>query len=51
MSSFRHRALILAAITAALTLQASGRAQATAELRNDLRLLTRTVAALAEEPR
>lgn len=28
-----------------------GRAQATAELRNDLRLLTRTVAALAEEPR
>ena len=28
-----------------------GRAQATADLRNDLRLLTRTVAALAEEPR
>ncbi len=28
-----------------------GRAQATAELRNDLRVLTRTVAALAEEPR
>jgi hypothetical protein len=28
-----------------------GRAQTTAELRNDLRLLTRTVAALAEEPR
>lgn len=28
-----------------------GRAQSTAELRNDLRVLTRTVAALAEEPR
>jgi len=28
-----------------------GRAQATADLRNDLRILTRTVAALAEEPR
>ncbi|MDR3536245.1 MAG: flagellar motor protein MotA [Acetobacteraceae bacterium] len=28
-----------------------GRAQATADLRNDLRLLTRTVAALADEPR
>jgi hypothetical protein len=28
-----------------------GRAQATIDLRNDLRLLTRTVAALAEEPR
>ncbi len=28
-----------------------GRAQSTAELRNDLRILTRTVAALAEEPR
>jgi hypothetical protein len=28
-----------------------GRAQATAELRNDLRILTRTVAALADEPR
>ncbi|MBV8576990.1 MAG: flagellar motor protein MotA, partial [Acetobacteraceae bacterium] len=27
-----------------------GRAQSTAELRNDLRILTRTVAALAEEP-
>ena len=27
-----------------------GRAQSTAELRNDLRLLTRTVAALADEP-
>lgn len=30
---------------------AQGRAAATADLRNDLRLLTRTVAALAEEPR
>ncbi len=29
----------------------AGRAQATADLRSDLRLLTRTVAALAEEPR
>ncbi len=28
-----------------------GRAQSTAELRNDLRILTRTVAALADEPR
>jgi hypothetical protein len=28
-----------------------GRARSTAELRNDLRLLTRTVAALAEPPR
>ena len=28
-----------------------GRAQSTAELRNDLRILTRTVAALAEDPR
>ena len=28
-----------------------GRARSTAELRNDLRLLTRTVAALAETPR
>ncbi|MGE0225384.1 MAG: flagellar motor protein MotA [Acetobacteraceae bacterium] len=28
-----------------------GRAQSTADLRNDLRILTRTVAALAEEPR
>ena len=28
-----------------------GRAQSTAEVRNDLRLLTRTIAALAEEPR
>ena len=28
-----------------------GRAQSTAELRNDLRLLTRTVAALAEDQR
>jgi hypothetical protein len=27
-----------------------GRARATADLRNDLRLLTRTVAALAEPP-
>ena len=28
-----------------------GRAQSTAELRNDLRILTRTVAALADDPR
>ena len=28
-----------------------GRAQSTAELRNDLRILTRTVAALAEDQR
>jgi hypothetical protein len=28
-----------------------GRAQSTADLRNDLRILTRTVAALADEPR
>ena len=34
-----------------LTDAEQGRSQATAELRSDLRLLTRTVAALAEEPR
>ena len=34
-----------------LTDAEQGRAQSTAELRNDLRILTRTVAALAEEPR
>jgi hypothetical protein len=34
-----------------LTENEQGRAQSTAELRNDLRLLTRTIAALAEEPR
>ena len=34
-----------------LTDAEQGRAQSTSELRNDLRLLTRTVAALAEEPR
>jgi methyl-accepting chemotaxis protein len=34
-----------------LTDAEQGRAQATAELRNDLRILTRTVAALAEDPR
>jgi hypothetical protein len=34
-----------------LTDAEQGRAQSTAELRNDLRVLTRTVAALAEEPR
>ena len=33
-----------------LTEAEQGRAQSTAELRNDLRILTRTVAALAEEP-
>jgi hypothetical protein len=32
-----------------LTDAEQGRAQSTAELRNDLRILTRTVAALAEE--
>jgi hypothetical protein len=31
--------------------QEQGRTRATSELRNDLRLLTRTVAALAETPR
>jgi hypothetical protein len=34
-----------------LTETEQGRAQSTAELRNDLRLLTRTIAAIAEEPR
>ena len=34
-----------------LTESEQGRAQSTAEVRNDLRLLTRTIAALAEEPR
>lgn len=34
-----------------ITESEQGRTQATAELRNDLRLLTRTVAALAEDPR
>jgi hypothetical protein len=34
-----------------LTDAEQGRAQTTADLRNDLRLLTRTVAALADEPR
>jgi hypothetical protein len=34
-----------------LTETEQGRARATADLRNDLRLLTRTVAALAEPPR
>jgi len=34
-----------------LTESEQGRARSTAELRNDLRLLTRTVAALAEPPR
>jgi hypothetical protein len=34
-----------------LTDSEQGRAQSTAELRNDLRILTRTVAALADEPR
>jgi hypothetical protein len=34
-----------------LTETEQGRSRATADLRNDLRLLTRTVAALAEPPR
>ena len=34
-----------------LTESEQGRAQSTSELRNDLRVLTRTIAALAEEPR
>ncbi|MGH7152708.1 MAG: flagellar motor protein MotA, partial [Acetobacteraceae bacterium] len=34
-----------------LTESEQGRAQSTAELRNDLRVLTRTIAAIAEEQR
>ena len=42
---------IESAVLRLITESEQGRAQATLDLRNDLRLLTRTVAALAEDPR